>query len=291
MNITLIDIGNIANDGTGDDLRTAFQKVNENFVELETSVDASTVAANIGGGVGIFKQKVENTLQFRSLETDDKLSVTTVGDKVVISTNFQNKNIAVGSLNATGSVSATSMTATMFNGSVNGNLMGRVYPLAPDYIIGAGSIDGVRPAPNSFYLLADQTSNSSTVILKKAYKNSQGQIIPSNEVPTIGRFIRSPGAIDVKINSVVVNVSTYTLGLASAFSVVSGRNYTISEEYLPGRVDGVSVRDLNNTINTFDFGTLDNQYTSAFQYLLSRVGLDLGTIISPTDLSIDAGTL
>ena len=69
MNITLIDIGNIANDGTGDDLRTAFQKVNENFVELETSVDASTVAANIGGGVGIFKQKVENTLQFRSLET------------------------------------------------------------------------------------------------------------------------------------------------------------------------------------------------------------------------------
>ena len=129
MNITLIDIGNIANDGTGDDLRTAFQKVNENFVELETSVDASTVAANIGGGVGIFKQKVENTLEFKSLETDDKLSVTTVGDKVVISTNFQNKNIAVGSLNATGSVSATSMTATMFNGSVNGNLMGRVYPL------------------------------------------------------------------------------------------------------------------------------------------------------------------
>jgi hypothetical protein len=212
MNITLIDIGNIANDGTGDDLRTAFQKVNENFVELETSIDASTVAANVGDGIGVFKQKVENTLQFRSLGTDDKLSVVAVGDKIVISTNFQNKDITVGSLLATGSVTANSMTATMFNGSVNGNLMGRVYPLASDYIIGAGNIVGVQPNPGN-------------------------------------------------------------------------------PNYQPARVDGVSVRDLNNTINTFDFGTLDNQYTSAFQYLLSRVGLDLGTIISPTDLSIDAGTL
>ena len=135
MNITLIDIGNIANDGTGDDLRTAFQKVNENFVELETNIDASTIAANVGDGVGVFKQKVENTLQFRSLGTDDKLSITTVGDKIIVSTNFQNKDITVGSLLATGSVTANSMTATMFNGSVNGNLMGRVYPLAPDYII------------------------------------------------------------------------------------------------------------------------------------------------------------
>jgi len=212
MNITLIDIGNIANDGTGDDLRTAFQKVNENFVELETSIDASTVAANVGDGVGLFKQKTVNTLEFKTLAVNDKLAITLDGDKVVINTNFVGKDIIVGSLNATGSVSAASMTATMFNGSVNGNLMGRVYPLAPDYIIGAGNIVGVQPNPGN-------------------------------------------------------------------------------PNYQPARVDGVSVRDLNNTINTFDFGTLDNQYTSAFQYLLSRVGLDLGTIISPTDLSIDAGTL
>ncbi len=212
MNITLIDIGNIANDGTGDDIRTAFQKVNDNFVELETSIDASKVAANVGNGVGIFKQKVENTLQFKSLETNDKLSVVAVGDKIVISTEFEDKDIEVGSLTASGSVEANTMTATMFNGSVNGNLMGRVYPLQPDYIIGAGNIIGVQPNP----------------------------------------------------------------GLPN---------------YSPARVDGVSVRDLNNTINTFDFGTLDNQYTSAFQYLLSYVGLDLGTIISPTDLSIDAGIL
>ena len=212
MNITLIDIGSIANDGTGDDLRTAFEKVNLNFVELETSIDASTVAANVGGGTGIFKQKVENTLQFKSLGVDDKLALTLDGDKIVISTNFAGKDLEVGSLTATGSVEANTMTASMFSGAFNGNLMGRVFPIQPDYIIGAGNIVGVQP----------------------------------------------------------------DIGLPN---------------YQPARVDGVAVLDLNRTINTFDFGTLDNQYTSAFQYMLSVVGLDLGTIISPTDLSIDAGIL
>jgi hypothetical protein len=90
--------------------------------------------------------------------------------------------------------------------------MGRVYPLSPDYIIGAGNIVGVQPNP----------------------------------------------------------------GLPN---------------YRPARVDGIAVRDLNSTINTFDFGTLDNTYTSSFTYVLAQVGLDCGTIISPTDLSVDAGTL
>lgn len=212
MNITLIDIGSIANDGTGDDLRTAFQKVNDNFVELETSIDASTVAANVGSGAGLFKQKSVNTLQFRTLDSDANLAIAVEGDKVVIRTNFEANDIRVGSLYSVGSVEANTMTASMFSGAFNGNLMGRVFPIQPDYIIGAGNIIGVQPNP----------------------------------------------------------------GLPN---------------YIPARVDGIAVQDLNRTINTFDFGTLDNQYTNAFQYILSAVGLDLGTIISPTDLSIDAGTL
>lgn len=44
MSIQTINLGNYANDGTGDDLRTAFEKVNANLVELFTSV----YGANIG---------------------------------------------------------------------------------------------------------------------------------------------------------------------------------------------------------------------------------------------------
>jgi len=212
MNITLIDIGNIANDGTGDDLRTAFEKINENFVELETGIDASTVAANVGDGLGLYKQKTVNTLEFKSLGVGSFLSITAVGDKIVVDTAFTDKNINVGSLTASGNIEGNIITASMFSGTLGGNLMGRVYPQAPDYIIGAGNIIGVQPDP--------------------------GQA-----------------------------------------------------NYRPARVDGIAVKELDRTINTFDFGTIDNVYTSAFAYLLDQIGLDAGTILSPSNLSIDAGTL
>jgi hypothetical protein len=212
MNISLIDIGNIANDGTGDDLRTAFEKINENFVELETSIDASTVAANVGDGLGLYKQKTVNTLEFKSLGVGEFLSITAVGNKIVVDTAFTDKNINVGSLTASGNIEGGIITASMFSGTLGGNVMGRVYPQAPDYIIGAGNIIGVQPDP--------------------------GQA-----------------------------------------------------NYRPARVDGIAVKELDRTINTFDFGTIDNVYTSAFAYLLDQIGLDAGTILSPSNLSIDAGTL
>ena len=34
MTIQTINIGNVVNDGLGDNLRSAFQKVNDNFAEL-----------------------------------------------------------------------------------------------------------------------------------------------------------------------------------------------------------------------------------------------------------------
>ena len=36
MTVQLINIGNVANDGTGDDLREAFIKVNQNFEEIDS---------------------------------------------------------------------------------------------------------------------------------------------------------------------------------------------------------------------------------------------------------------
>jgi hypothetical protein len=37
MTIQTINIGNVVNDGLGDDLRTAFEKVNANFADLALS--------------------------------------------------------------------------------------------------------------------------------------------------------------------------------------------------------------------------------------------------------------
>lgn len=69
MAINKINIGKIVNDGLGDDLRTAFEKINGNFIHVIDQLDIalSRDAENVGNGAPVFKEKVNNLLQFRSL--------------------------------------------------------------------------------------------------------------------------------------------------------------------------------------------------------------------------------
>lgn len=66
MPIQQIKIGAYPNDGTGDDLRTAFKKINDNFTEVATSVAIGN-ATNLGAGVGLFAQRNIANLEFKSL--------------------------------------------------------------------------------------------------------------------------------------------------------------------------------------------------------------------------------
>jgi hypothetical protein len=66
MTIQRINLGNQVNDGLGDDLRTAFTKVNANFATLDATL--TITASNIGStGSGVFKQKTGNNLEFKNL--------------------------------------------------------------------------------------------------------------------------------------------------------------------------------------------------------------------------------
>jgi hypothetical protein len=83
MAIQTINIGNIVNDGLGDDLRTAFQKVNGNFSLL--AAELTVTAKNLGTtGVGIFKQKAGADLEFKSLVAGSKITITDTSDSLVI---------------------------------------------------------------------------------------------------------------------------------------------------------------------------------------------------------------
>jgi hypothetical protein len=76
MSIQTIQIGTYPNDGTGDDLRTAFQKVNANFQELNVEINVGS-AENLGSGVGLFKNKNGTTLGFKSLtSTNNSITIT-----------------------------------------------------------------------------------------------------------------------------------------------------------------------------------------------------------------------
>lgn len=72
--IQTINIGNLVNDGLGDDLRTAFRKVNENFTTLNASL--TVTASNVGTiGEGIFKQKTGVNLEFKNLIPGTKITL------------------------------------------------------------------------------------------------------------------------------------------------------------------------------------------------------------------------
>ena len=74
MTIQPINIGNVVNDGLGDDLRTAFQKVNANFTSL--AAETTVTGANVGtSGVGLYKDKVGAVLEFKKLVAGTKMQL------------------------------------------------------------------------------------------------------------------------------------------------------------------------------------------------------------------------
>ena len=85
MAITRINVGTIANDSTGDDLRQAFVKVNNNFDELDLRVVPQNEAVNLGAGTGVFYSKDGAVLNFRSLLAGDNVALTSDGTTVTIS--------------------------------------------------------------------------------------------------------------------------------------------------------------------------------------------------------------
>lgn len=85
MAIQTINIGNQVNDGLGDDLRTAFQKVNANFATLDESL--SVTGLNIpetSSGVGIFAQQNGRYLEFKKLVEGTKILLTDNVDSIEI---------------------------------------------------------------------------------------------------------------------------------------------------------------------------------------------------------------
>ena len=82
MTVQTINIGNQVNDGLGDDLRTAFQKVNANFSDLSTQLTV-TVGLAPGTGISLFKEKVGAELVFKGLVSGTKMLLDDTGNTII----------------------------------------------------------------------------------------------------------------------------------------------------------------------------------------------------------------
>lgn len=84
MPLQTINVGLVANDGTGDDLREAFIKVNENFDELDLRTE-STSAVSVGTGAEVFKALDGSELSFRTLTAGNAITITENANDIQIS--------------------------------------------------------------------------------------------------------------------------------------------------------------------------------------------------------------
>lgn len=86
MTLQTINLGDLANDGMGDDLRTAFEKVNYNFSSLEIAASDITGATNLGtAGATVFKEVVNRDLKFRRILGQNGVTVTNTDTAVIVS--------------------------------------------------------------------------------------------------------------------------------------------------------------------------------------------------------------
>ncbi len=84
MAIQTINVGNSANDGTGDDLREAFIKINQNFQELDSGI---TSGENLGtAGARVFANTNGNVLNFRRLVGGGSVTLQELDNTIVIDT-------------------------------------------------------------------------------------------------------------------------------------------------------------------------------------------------------------
>ncbi len=102
MTLQAINIGSYANDGTGDDLRTAFEKVNANFATLGTSGPVLN-GTNLGSGEEIFAQRnaTDPNLEFKTLvSSDDTVEITSTSTEVNLIARAKLENDLVPKLGA-----------------------------------------------------------------------------------------------------------------------------------------------------------------------------------------------
>jgi hypothetical protein len=132
MPIQRIEIGGYANDGTGDDLRTAFNKVNANFTLLDSDAQIND-GSNVGTGVAVLKGKTGTLLQFKSLtSTDTSVTITSTDDTVNLKANTRLSTdltpTLVGNLNLNGNsilgAGYTNLAGTTFTGDVKSTVWG-----------------------------------------------------------------------------------------------------------------------------------------------------------------------
>lgn len=97
MTIQYINTGIIANDGTGDDLREAFIKINDNFEELDLRIVEETVIQNTGSvGEGVYAGKTDGIYGMKRLVAGSNISLAATDTSITLNVNDALNDLYIG---------------------------------------------------------------------------------------------------------------------------------------------------------------------------------------------------
>lgn len=117
MALQTINLGSAANNGTGDDLREAFQKVVFNFEQLDARTPEATTAINLGNGQGVFANKNNDQLEFKTLLAGNNVGLMADGETITVNVDAGVTQFVIAS--DAGSVSVTeNSTITLAGGTL-----------------------------------------------------------------------------------------------------------------------------------------------------------------------------
>ena len=133
MAIQTVNIGTIANDGTGDDLREAFVKVNNNFTELSNRNPEATTGANLGSsGSGVFAQLNGAELQFKKIVGGNAVTLSENANTITINstaTGLPSLQVFADNNNITLDANGNSLTLAG-GGNTTTNLVGQTITIS-----------------------------------------------------------------------------------------------------------------------------------------------------------------
>lgn len=263
MAIQLVNLGNTANDGTGDDLREAFVKVNANFNELDLRDDEQTTVTNLGAtGEGLFKEKINYDLKFKKIVGGAGLTLTATDNNITIN------NDKVYDFTQT-SVTGDAYVTKEYDFGDARLKFSNVYNAVAD-LPSASSYHGmfahVHTTGGAYYAHAGNW-------IELANKSDPSEL-SEDTTPVLGGNLDAGG-----FN--IANAGTIT---STGFTGNLTGNVT-------GLINGKNPAVLVNHFENMDFGAFSATVNNMIDFIVNETDQDMGTITSPTNTTVDFGAI
>ena len=263
MAVQLINLGNTANDGTGDDLREAFVKVNANFTELDLRDDEQTTVTNLGStGEGIFKEKINYDLKFKKIVGGAGLTLTATDNNITIA------NDKVYDLTQTAVTGDTYVTKEydFADARIKYNNVYDTLADLPSASTYHGMFVHVHTTGKAYY-------SHGGVWIELANKSDPSEL-SEDTTPVLGGNLDGAG------------FNLTNLGTITSTGITGNLTGNVT-----GLINGTDPSTLTPYFENMDLGKFNTTVNNIIDFLVAQTDQDFGTITSPANTIADFGPI